>query len=127
MSIEKKRLLVVDDEIDILRTVKMSLEMEGYEIITALDGMEALEKARKNNPALIVLDVMLPSIDGYEITHLLKSDEKYKKIPIILLTACVQKKDEDWGKKMGADYYMRKPFDLEVLNNIVKEALIKKN
>ena len=117
----KKRILVVDDEPDIVTGISDSLAFEGYDIITANDGQAALNMARSENPDLIILDIMLPKIDGYKVCRLLKFDKKKKHIPIIMLTAKTQDSDKKTGKDMRADEYMCKPFDQdELLKNIKK-------
>ncbi len=118
-----KRILIVDDEPDLLEMVQINLEMEGYECIVAYDGFRALDRARKEKPDLIILDVMLPGLNGYKVCRLLKFDEKYKKIPIIMLTAEAQRADRLLGEATGADYYMTKPFDADKLLAKVKELL----
>ncbi|MFH1440656.1 MAG: response regulator [Candidatus Omnitrophota bacterium] len=120
---EKKKILLVDDEKDLVETVVFQLEASGYEVITAYDGQEALEKARKDNPDLIVLDLMLPKIDGYKVCRMLKFDEKYKNIPIIMFTARAQEQDKKLGLEVGANGYITKPFELEVLLAKIKELL----
>ncbi|MCK4795150.1 MAG: response regulator [Desulfobacteraceae bacterium] len=111
----KKRILIVDDERDIVETIQFMLESEGFECLLAYDGEDALLKARTENPDLILLDIMLPKINGYQVCRLLKSDEEYKHIPIIMLTAKVQESDKFWGKESGADDYVTKPFEMEKL------------
>ncbi len=120
---EKKRILVVDDEADLVEMVKMRLEANNYEVLSAYDGQEALDKARKEKPDLIILDLMLPKIDGYKVCRMLKFDEKYKKIPIILFTARAQESDQKIGKEVGADAYVTKPFDPKVLLDKIGELL----
>ena len=93
------------------------------EVLTAKDGQEGLDKARKENPGLIILDLMLPKIDGYKVCRMLKFDEKYKKIPIIIYTARAQEVDEKLGYEVGADAYMTKPFDPKKLLAKIKELL----
>src|SRR5213596_3854557 len=83
----KGKILVVDDEIYIVHILDFSLVMEGYEVVTALDGEQALEKARAEHPDLVVLDIMMPKLDGYETCKMLKADPKTKDIPVILLSA----------------------------------------
>jgi two-component system alkaline phosphatase synthesis response regulator PhoP len=112
---DKKRVLIVDDEPDIVETIQFILESEGFECLAAYDGEDALLKARTENPDLILLDIMLPKINGYQVCRLLKFDEKYKDIPIIMLTAKVQESDKFWGKESGADDYVTKPFEMEIL------------
>jgi len=118
-----KRILIVDDEPDLLEMVQINLEMEGYECIVAYDGFRALDRARKEKPDLIILDVMLPGLNGYKVCRLLKFDEKYKRIPIIMLTAEAQQADRLMGEATGADYYMTKPFSADKLLAKVKELL----
>ena len=118
-----KRILLVDDEKDMVYAVKLQLEANNYEVITASDGQEGLEKARREKPDLIILDLMLPKIDGYKICRMLKFDEKYKKIAIILFTARSQKNDEKVGFEVGADAYITKPFDPKVLLEKIKILL----
>jgi two-component system alkaline phosphatase synthesis response regulator PhoP len=104
------RILVVDDEIYIVHILDFSLGMEGYEVITALDGEEALEKAFESTPDLIVLDIMMPKMDGYETCKALKADSRTKDIPIILLSAKGRNVDMQTGYDVGADEYITKPF-----------------
>ena len=118
-----KRILIVDDEPDLLETIQINLEMEGYECLVAYDGFRGLDRARNENPDLIILDVMLPGMNGYKVCRLLKFDEKYKHIPIIMLTAEAQEKDRLTGKETGADFYMTKPFAADKLLAKVKEYL----
>jgi len=118
-----KRILVVDDEEDIVALVRIRLEAEGYEVLVASDGQQALDTARKEMPNLIILDLMLPKIDGYKVCRMLKFDERYKKIPIILFTARSQSSDKDLGMEVGADVYLTKPFDPKVLLDSIKRLL----
>jgi two-component system alkaline phosphatase synthesis response regulator PhoP len=119
----KKRILLVDDEKDLVETVKFRLEANDYTVFTALDGQEALDKAHKEKPDLIILDLMLPKIDGYKVCRMLKFDEKYKKIPIILFTARAQESDKKTGEEVGADAYITKPFDPQALLAKIRELL----
>jgi len=119
----KKRILVVDDEVDLVETVRFSLELEGFEVLVAHNGEEALNQARKENPDLILLDLMLPKLDGYKVCRLLKFDERYKHIPILMLTAKTQEKDKTMGMETGANEYITKPFDMDELMKKVKEYL----
>jgi len=118
---DKKRILIVDDEPDLLMALKIRLTAAGFEVIMAKDGAEGLEKARKESPDLIILDLMLPKINGYKVCRFLKFDENYKKIPVIMLTARAEEDDKTLGLETGADYYMTKPFDnKELINQINK-------
>lgn len=121
--IMKKRVLVVDDEGGIVESLKVRLEAAGYEVLTAGDGQAALDKVRAEQPDLIILDILMPKIDGYEVCRLLKFDKRYKDIPIIMLTAKTQDSDKETGMEVGADEYMGKPFDSQVLLRKIKELL----
>ncbi len=121
----KKRILVVDDEAELVKVIQIRLEFAGYEALAAYDGMEALDKARKEGPDLIMLDLMLPKIDGYKVCAMLKRDTKYNKIPIIMLTACAQESNERLGLELGADVYLVKPFESEMLLSKIRELLDK--
>ena len=116
-------MLIVDDEVDIVETIKFNLELENIECVEAYDGEEALSKAKKENPDLILLDVMLPKIHGYKVSRLLKFDERYRSIPIIMLTARAQEEDIKLGGETGADEYVTKPFDMVMLLALVKKYL----
>jgi two-component system alkaline phosphatase synthesis response regulator PhoP len=122
----KGRILVVDDEIYIVHILDFSLGMEGYEVITALDGEQALEKARAEKPDLIVLDIMMPKLDGYETCKILKSEPDTKDIPVILLSAKGRNVDQKIGFEVGADDYITKPFSprklVERINAILGQS-----
>lgn len=120
-----KKILVVDDEVDLVNTIRFSLETEGYTVLVSYNGEDALNQARKENPDLILLDIMLPKLDGYKVCRLLKFDERYKHIPILMLTAKTQEKDKILGMETGADEYIRKPFDIDELMEKVKSYLNK--
>ena len=120
-----KKILVVDDEVDLVETVRFPLEMEGYHVLVSYNGEDALNQARKENPDLILLDLMLPKLDGYKVCRLLKFDERYKHIPIFMLTAKTQEKDKVLGMETGADEYITKPFEIDYLMEKVKEYLSK--
>jgi len=111
----RKKVLVVEDEPDILRVVSYRLEKSGYEVITAVNGDEALEMAKKENPDLIFLDLRLPVTDGYEVCRELKSDEIFRSIPIILLTASSNRAISEEARDLKADDWLVKPFDPEDL------------
>lgn len=111
-----KKILVVDDEKHIVRLVQVNLERAGYEVVTAYDGEEALQKVKQERPDLIVLDVMMPKMDGFEVMKHLKADPETKEIPVIMLTAKAQDADVFRGWKAGVDCYLTKPFNpLELL------------
>ena len=122
----KERILVVDDEEDILELVRFNLAREGYHVLCALSGEEALEKARKEQPDLLVLDLMLPGMDGLEVARALKQDAGTKEIPIIMLTAKGEEIDVVTGLELGADDYMTKPFSPRILLARVRAVLRRK-
>jgi two-component system alkaline phosphatase synthesis response regulator PhoP len=125
---EKKRVLVVDDEPDFADLVKQYLEQAGFEVEVAYDGVQGLEKVKANPPDAIVLDVMMPEKDGYEVCGELKGDEKYSDIPIVLLTAVsshvgtTQYSHYD-GMSTEADDYLPKPASAEEITESVKSLL----
>jgi DNA-binding response OmpR family regulator len=120
-----KKILVVDDEVDLVETVRFPLEMEGFDVLVSYNGEDALNQARKEKPDLIILDLMLPKLDGYKVCRLLKFDERYKHIPILMLTAKTQEKDKVLGKETGADEYITKPFEMDYLMEKVRTYLNK--
>ena len=119
----KPRILVVDDEPDIIELVEFNLKQAGYVVTTAADGAEALKKIRAQKPDLIVLDVMLPEMDGFEICKALRLDEATAKLPIIMLTAKAAEIDRVLGLELGADDYLTKPFSPRELLLRVKKML----
>jgi DNA-binding response OmpR family regulator len=121
----KNKILVVDDEVDLVETLRFPLEMEGYNVLVSYNGEDALNQARKENPDLILLDLMLPKLDGYKVCRLLKFDERYKHIPILMLTAKTQQKDKLMGQETGADEYITKPFEIDELMKKIKVYLNK--
>ncbi|MEI6831802.1 MAG: response regulator [Candidatus Omnitrophota bacterium] len=123
---DKKRILVVDDEIDLVEMLSIRLEANDYEVFAAYDGQEGLDKARTLKPDLIILDLMLPKLDGFKVCRMLKFDEKYKQIPIILFTARAQESDVKLGKEVGADAYVTKPFEPDILLGKIAEFLYQK-
>jgi two-component system alkaline phosphatase synthesis response regulator PhoP/two-component system response regulator VicR len=108
---DKKRILVVDDERHIVRLVQVNLERAGYEILTAYDGVEALEKVKTESPDMVVLDVMMPRMDGFEVLKNLQSDPRFQNIPVIMLTAKAQDADIFKGWASGVSSYLTKPFN----------------
>lgn len=119
------RVLAVDDSPTILEMIQAILVAGGYEVITATDGQEALNVARSEAPDLILLDVMLPKLDGYRVCRLLKFDQKFKSIPIIMLTAKSEEQSVVTGIRTGADQYLTKPIEPERLLSAVAEELNK--
>ncbi len=119
----KQRILVVDDEPEAVELVEFNLKQAGYAVTTAMDGAEALKKARAQTPDLIVLDVMLPEMDGFEICKSLRLDAATAKVPIIMLTAKAAEIDRVLGLELGADDYLTKPFSPRELMLRVKKIL----
>lgn len=121
----KATVLIVDDEEDILELVRYNLEKEGYKVFSASTGEIALQLARTESPDLVVLDLMLPGIDGLDVCRVLKNDPKTKSILIIMLSAKGEEADVVTGLELGADDYVSKPFSPRVLLARVKSALRK--
>ena len=119
------KILVIDDEVQLVEMVQMRLEASGYDVITASNGQVGLEKAKSENPDLILCDVMMPKMDGYKVCGLLKNDARYSKIPLILFTARAQQDDHEVGEEVGADAYITKPFEPPVLLAKIEELLKK--
>ena len=116
-----KKILIVDDEKDIVETLSFMLKAKGFDCIYAFDGEMGLNMAKTQHPDLIILDVMMPKINGYKICRLLKFDNKYKTIPIIMVTARSQDEDKIIGEETGADEYITKPFEFaDILEKIRK-------
>lgn len=117
------RILVCDDDPVILRLLQVNLELEGYEVLMAHNGEEALDIARDQSPDLIILDVMMPRMDGYQTVEALKADEHTRGIPVVFLSAKAQQADIEKGLDYGVEDYLTKPFDptelLEVVQRIV--------
>ncbi len=118
-----KRILAVDDEKHILRLVQINLEKAGYEVVTASNGREALEAVKAQHPDLIVMDVMMPEMDGLEALQNLKNDEATATIPVVMLTAKAQDADVFQGWQSGADLYLTKPFNPMELLTFVRRIL----
>ncbi len=120
---KKKKILVVDDEEDLLELVRYNLSREGYDVFCAVTGEEGLRAAKKEIPDLIVLDLMLPGIDGLEVASKLKGDTGTKNIPVIMLTARGEEADIVTGLELGADDYITKPFSPRVMAARVKAVI----
>ena len=119
-----ERILVVDDEENILEAIKYSLSKEGYEVYGASDGEMGLEKAKELSPNLVILDVMLPSLDGFEICRILRKDMD---VPVFMLSAKSEEIDRVVGLEIGADDYITKPFSMRELMARVRNALRRAN
>lgn len=119
----KKKILVTDDEVPVVQIIRTNLELEGYEVVTAHDGEEALRKVAEESPNLIILDVMMPKMDGWEVLSNLKGSPRTQDIPVIMLTALSQMEDMDRGARLGNDCYLTKPFEPLELIAMVKRLL----
>ena len=120
---DQKTILIVEDEPDTALALKDRLEMEGYRAVTAADGVEALEKLKESKPSLILSDIMMPRMNGYQLCRKIKNEAESSKIPVILLTAKGQESDKYWGDESGCNGYITKPFEMdELLNKVAKYA-----
>jgi DNA-binding response OmpR family regulator len=123
MSEPRQRILIVDDEMDLLTVLKFGLEAEGYEVVTASDGEQGLAAARQLVPDLMVLDLMLPRMDGYKVCRALKFDERYKRIPIFILSARTGETDRRLALELGADEFHTKPYEMRTLIERIRVRL----
>ncbi|MFH1798134.1 MAG: response regulator [Candidatus Omnitrophota bacterium] len=119
----KKRILVVDDEIELVKAIRLRLEHAGYEVLLAYNGREGFEKAEKEKPNLILMDVLMPEMDGLQAVEKLKTNNQTEAIPVLMLTAKSQLTDVTKATNLGAEDYIVKPFDSKVLLEKVKKAL----
>lgn len=117
---DSKRILVVDDELRMIGFIRMNLELEGHQVIEAHNGLEALEAIRTKLPDLVLLDVMMPELDGYETLRMLR---EFSSIPVIMLTAKGEENDRVYGLELGADDYITKPFGPRELSSRIKAVL----
>ncbi len=120
---DRKRILVVDDEIYIVHILEFTLTMEGYEVLTAADGEEALRRLEQDRPDLVVLDIMMPKVDGYEVLRRIRADEEFRQLPVILLSAKGRPIDRQTGLDIGADDYIVKPFSPRRLLEKIQDLL----
>ncbi len=120
------KILVVDDEPPIVRLMEFILARQGHEMLVAVNGEEALEKVRAESPDLILLDIMMPRIDGYEVARTLRADPTHGDIPIIMLSAKAQEEDIRKGLEVGVNEYITKPFSPDYLVKVVTDYLARK-
>ncbi len=120
---EPKRILICDDDPAILRVLQVNLEVEGYTTLLAHHGEEALEIAAREKPDLIILDIMMPRLDGYGACERLKADPDLKDIPVVFLSAKAQQSDIEKGKTYGVADYLTKPFDPDVLVETIERLV----
>ena len=117
------RVLVVDDDPMVTRLVRINLELENFEVEEAWDGKTAMRMMRDNRPDLLVLDIIMPQMDGWEILKLVREDEQLHDLPVVVLTAKVQEEDIARGWRMGADGYIVKPFNPVILADALRKVL----
>ena len=120
-----KKILIADDDTTSLNLVAAHLRDSGYQVVTASDGQEALRRAKSEVPDLVILDLMLPKMDGYRVCRFLKSDDNYRNIPILIFTSRLDSKIHGESLGAGADAYLTKPFQPAKLLSAVKELLAK--
>ena len=123
MPDSRPKILIVDDEPDLLSVLRFGLEAEGFEVIEASDGVRGLDLARTQAPDLIVLDLMLPRMDGYKVCRALKFDDRYRRIPVFILSARSGETDRRLALDLGADEYMTKPYEVRELVTRIRSKL----
>lgn len=119
----ERKILLVDDSPTQLKLTTAALQGQEYEILTAMDGVEALQKVKSSEPDLVVLDVVMPKMDGFQVCRRMKASQEMRHIPVIMLTSKKHKTDEFWGRKQGADIYLTKPFAATDLLDAVTKSL----
>jgi CheY-like chemotaxis protein len=117
------RVLLVDDEGSIRTICRVNLEGDGMAVVEAADGREALERVREEQPELVLLDVMMPEVDGWEVAEQLASDPATRDVPVVFLSACAAREDRERAQELGAVGYIVKPFDPLTLGNVVRDVL----
>jgi two-component system, OmpR family, alkaline phosphatase synthesis response regulator PhoP len=120
---ERRRVLVVDDEPDVLLLCRVNLEFEGYEVVEASDGEEAMERLQEQPFDVMLLDVMMPKMDGWQVLEAVKADPDLKDLPVVMLTAKVQDQDQIRGWSQGAADYITKPFSPLALSQVLQDVL----
>lgn len=123
MDTPRPRILIVDDEPDLLAVLRFGLDVEGFEVLEASDGEQGLAMAREHTPDLMVLDLMLPRMDGYKVCRALKFDERYRRIPIFILSARSGDTDRQLAMDVGADQYITKPYDMRDLVSRIRARI----
>ena len=120
MSEAPVRVLVVDDDDVIRQLICLNLELEGFEVYQAADGLDALDKVREVDPAVVTLDIMMPKLDGWDAAARLRSDPTTAHVRVVLLSARAQEADLKRGSRLGVDFYLTKPFDPDELVSVVR-------
>jgi DNA-binding response OmpR family regulator len=122
---EKKKILIVDDERDIVKALTIRLQRAGYEVVTAFDGAQGIFMAHKENPDLIILDIRMPAGNGFSVAEKLKESTDTVAIPVIFLTGSPEENSEGKAMALGARFYVKKPYDPEELLDAIRRALEK--
>lgn len=122
---EAKKILIAEDNAEMRKVLAIRLEINGFKVVAAENGEEALEKAKGEKPDLLILDLMLPKVDGFEVCRKLKFDDKFKNTPIIILSALDQQVDKEKAMQSGADEYLVKPFNLDLLLKKINSLITK--
>jgi two-component system alkaline phosphatase synthesis response regulator PhoP len=120
---DRRTVLVVDDEPDVLLLCRVNLEFDGYDVLEAADGEEAMARIREHRPDVVLLDVMMPKMDGWQVLDAIKSDPDLERIPVVMLTAKVQDQDQIRGWSRGVADYVTKPFSPLVLSQVLEDVL----
>lgn len=120
---EKNKILIVDDEPNIVMTLEYAFKKQDFEVFIARDGSEALEILKDKTPNIILLDVMMPKVDGYKTLEIIKQNEELKETKVVFLTAKSKAKDVEKGMSLGADKYLTKPFSIKKVVNEIKELI----
>ncbi len=122
---DKKAVVVLaaDDDVDTLNVIKVKLEAHGLRVITVRDGQKAMLAVRQHRPAVVILDIMMPRLNGFQVARMIKFDKQLKATPVIILTARTQEVDRSLGTQVGADEYLTKPFDPQLLLDMVTNCL----
>lgn len=120
-----KKILIIDDDPVTVRLLESRFQAQGYGVVTAFDGFTGLEKAKQEEPDLITLDIMMPELNGYSVCSVLKSNQEYSSIPIIMLTLCDSKENREFDEKVRPEAYFTKPFNMAVLLDKVEELTTK--
>ncbi len=120
---DKKFLLLVEDDLFSSETLKFALEAKGHDVLLSTNGKDALSVVREKHPQLIILDIMLPKMDGYHFCRLIKFDTRFKDIPVIMVSSKIQEADKKLGIACGGNEYVTKPYDINNLVNLVEGYL----
>jgi len=123
MEIQKKKILIIEDEHDAFTSLSMVLKSVGYSVAGAPDGEEGLKKFKSEKPDLVILDVGMPGIDGWQVLAKIKAGLRSRKVPVIMLTGKAGDEDKIKGYNYGADYYVTKPFNIQKLLPVIKDML----